>query len=52
MLIKRGQALIHFVRSDLAKVALDKYQHFLLKGMPLELYPYDGDIDKLPPLDY
>ena len=49
MLIKKGQAIIHFNKADLSVIALEKYHSFLLKGMPLELYPYkDGDIDRLP----
>ena len=49
MLVKKGQAIIHFTKIDSAAFALEKYHSSLLKGMPLELYPYkDGDIDKLP----
>lgn len=49
MLIKKGQAIINFTRADLAATALEKYQNCMLRGLPLEMYPYkDGDIDRLP----
>lgn len=48
MLIKHGQALIIFSRTNGGSEAINRFHNTNLKGIPLELYEYkDGDLDKL-----
>lgn len=47
MLIKKGQALITFVKEEDNVRAADQIKDVILKGHPLRLIPYvQGDLDK------
>lgn len=47
MLIKKGQALITFVKEEDNARATNELKDVILKGHPLRLFPYiEGELDK------
>ena len=51
MAIKNNQAIINFIRTGHAELALEKLQNLPLNNMPLQLYPYiEGELDRPQPL--
>ncbi len=52
MLIKKGQALITFIRQEDNARASNELKDLIVKGHPLRIFPYvEGDLEKKTPME-